>query len=381
MRIQKNNQRLKSQKWQSLAVFLLMSLSPLMQIQAEERDVEELPSLESIELDSYSRFDFPAPEEDRITGGAFSFDNDILSPTGTDRDYTYGVSVTLAGSGVDDLWAAPSRPLSWLNSAFGLRSKDSRPVQSSVEFGAYGFTPDDISGVEANPEDRPYASLVYASSVQDLASSNPNVSWRTNLTVGVLGLDFVGDSQNAVHSLIGAERANGWRNQISDGGELTARYSVARQQLVETSIPKLELKTTAQASIGYLTEASYGVSARYGKVASRWQSFNPGLTTYGEGANQSVGQLDLVESYWTVGATFRARLYNAFLQGQFRDSAVVFDSDQLNSEIFEAWIGYTHGFRSGLRVSYVLRGQTSEVKEGLADRNLIWGSLTVSKSF
>ena len=76
-----------------------------------------------------------------------------------------------------------------------------------------------------------------------------------------------------------------------------------------------------------------------------------------------------------------ARGYNVFLQGQFRDSEVTYDSDQLNHMIVEAWLGYTQSFASGWRLSYVLRGHTSEVREGAADRNLLWGGLIIARTF
>ena len=49
--------------------------------------------------------------------------------------------------------------------------------------------------------------------------------------------------------------------------------------------------------------------------------------------------------------------------------------------IVEAWLGYTQSFASGWRLSYVLRGHTSEVREGAADRNLLWGGLIIARTF
>ena len=69
-----------------------------------------------------------------------------------------------------------------------------------------------------------------------------------------------------------------------------------------------------------------------------------------------------------------------FLQGQFRDSTHTYSHDELRPLIAEAWAGYTFAFKSGYRVSYVLRGQSSEIKQGDGDRNIIWGGLVISKT-
>ena len=50
-----------------------------------------------------------------------------------------------------------------------------------------------------------------------------------------LGLGIVGDIQDIVHRSLDGKRPQGWDNQISEGGEPTARYSVARQQLIYQS--------------------------------------------------------------------------------------------------------------------------------------------------
>lgn len=326
-------------------------------------------------------FDTRDLRSDSIDGWALSFDNDVLVPSSRDQDYTYGVSVTISGDVTRDYAVSLDAPLSWLNQRLIPGNGMVTPSNHAIEFGVYGFTPEDITIAEANPSDRPYAGIVYTSAIQELITPNPDVAWRTSLTFGILGLDIVGDLQNDVHKAIGSEEAKGWEHQISDGGEPTARYSIARQRLWHSPVPYLEIKTTAQTSVGYLTEASYGVSLRLGRIASRWQSFNPELTTYGEQANQVVDEQYRSESYWMMGAAVKARFYNAFLQGQFRNSEVEYNRDELNTGILEAWAGYSHSFNSGFRLTYLLRGHTSELRRGDGDRNVVWGGLTLSYKF
>ena len=234
----------------------------------------------------------------------------------------------------------------------------------------------------AEPEqgDRPYAGLVYVSSTNERYDPARQVSWQSSITFGVMGLNMIGEIQSWVHSKIGAQQPQGWDRQISEGGEPTARYSVARQRLMYKSGSGLEIKTTTQGSVGYITEANWSLSLRVGEIHTPWVSFNPELTSYGEKSIHSqVGKVS--EHYFWTGFSIKARAYNAFLQGQFRDSAVTYDSDELNHGIVEAWIGYTVSLKEGYSFSYLVRGHTSELKQGVGDRSVIWGGLQITKNF
>jgi len=49
--------------------------------------------------------------------------------------------------------------------------------------------------------------------------------------------------------------------------------------------------------------------------------------------------------------------------------------------VADAWLGVTKQFDTGWRLSYLLRGQSSEVKVGNADRSVVWGGLIISKGW
>ena len=316
-----------------------------------------------------------------IQNWALSFDNDILVPSSRDQDYTYGVSLSASGSAIAEGFGFIHEPLSVLNKNLAGFTTANNATTHSVEFGIYGFTPEDLAVTIPNHDDRPYASMVYLSAAQEQAGAQENVVWRSALTLGVLGLDVAGQLQNEVHRLIDSQLAEGWQHQISDGGELTARYTLARQTLWTLGNPNLELKTSWMGSLGYITEIGYGASLRFGHIASRWQSYNPELTQYREQASQATAGKCQNESYFVAGVALKARAYNAFLQGQFRRSEVTYSGSELEHGIVEAWMGYTHAFANGYRVSYVLRGHSSEVKHGAGDRNVMWGGLTLAQHF
>ncbi len=312
---------------------------------------------------------------------ALAFDNDILVPGSRDQDYTYGINLTLAGNQVENHWASMHRPLDWINNLIGLDGVIGPGTKSGkIEYGLFGFTPEDITVTAPQQDDRPYASLIYVSSSRENYDSMREVSWQSTLTLGVMGLNLVGDIQNVVHSALGSDKAKGWDNQISEGGEPTARYSISRQSLLFRSVSGFEVKSTVQGSIGYITETSLSLSARAGKIRSPWVSFNPELGSYGEKANPNA-RVKVSEHYAWAGIAIKYRAYNAFLEGQFKDSVVTYSDDEINRSIVEAWLGYTLGFDDGYSITYSIRGHSSEIKQGNADRNVVWGGLLLSKTF
>ncbi len=310
------------------------------------------------------------PHELRI-----ALDNDVFVPGSRDQDYTAGVNIAYSGTDVDSSLFYIDKPLRVLENivAFKHGEKDNY----TIETGLYGFTPEDISQSEPNDDDRPYASILYLSSAHESVDEHSSIAWKSVLTVGVLGLDLFGSMQNRIHREVDSPRAQGWSNQISDGGELTARYQLSRQSALSVPVQNLEAKWTQQISLGYITEASVGVSARYGRMNSEWWKFSPELASYGEQRSGEVGSAG--ESYIFAGAALKARAYNVFLQGQFRNSDVTYSSDEINRILFDAWVGYSHSLGRGYQLSYTLRGQSSEVKSGGGDRNLLWGGFTLSK--
>lgn len=310
---------------------------------------------------------------------AFALDNDVLVYSGRDQDYTYGFNFTFSGQAAEENWLSLDPLLGAVDRfiAIDLPSANNH----SIEMGWFGFTPEDINTEVVNPDDRPYASLVYASNSREYTDYVEQVAWKTTLTLGMLGLDLAGSVQNRIHDVVDATEARGWNNQISQGGELTARYAVARQQHLGTIFNNTEVKSTLQASVGYLTEASWSLSIRGGKYHTAWTSFNPDLASYGERSTYTTSARAISEHYFWAGISVKARAYNAFLQGQFRESDVTYSAAQLNPVVLEAWLGYTVAFSNGYRVSYVLRGHSSEIRHGQGDRNLMWGGLIFAKTF
>ena len=313
---------------------------------------------------------------------ALSIDNDLFAPTRTDRDYTAGVAITYSSNSEALNNSLVSRAVGAIDQglvgSFG-RLPD-QPENTSVEFGAYGFTPEEITEQGIDRSDRPYSSLVYLSTSRSYQSAGGTSGWTTSLTVGALGLDLFEHSQNAIHKATGSDKPEGWDHQISEGGEPTLRYSAAYHQYLDGSEPGSKFKVTYFGSVGYLTEFGAALVFRGGLISSPDNRFNPELMAYGERA-PSVSAVGGRENYFWGGLSVKARAYNAFLQGQFRDSDHELSANDPNVLLAEVWAGHTHTLWDNMELSYVLRVQSSEIKNGTGDRTLAWGGLVLSKRF
>ena len=308
---------------------------------------------------------------------SFVLDNDILVPSSRDQDYTGGLNVSYVAEQANQSKFYLETPLKEIDRWFGVKA--SQENLYGIEAGLYGFTPEDTQLSAVHMDDRPYSSLLYFSSAHERADLESQEAWQSRLTVGWLGLDVFENLQEGVHNLTASAQPQGWHHQISDGGEPTIRYQLSHQKALKINPAGIELKYAKQVSLGYITEAVLSVSGRYGRFNSSWWNFNPEMSSYGEQRNSLSG--DNGESFVFFGAALKVRAYNAFLQGQFRQSDRTLSHNEINHLLTEAWAGYTHSFSDGLQLSYIIRAHSSEIKQGIADRSLIWGGITISKSF
>jgi len=315
-------------------------------------------------------------------------DNDLFTGNNKDEDYTGGIAVTFSGADASKHPFSIDRPLSWINQSTGIHrliGSNETPLEltlHSCEVGLAAFTPTDIENRQPVLDDRPYSSLIYLSNTQQSIADDRNSALITSFTVGVLGLPIAGEIQNAIHSVIGSNQAEGWDHQISEGGEPTVKYSATYQQYLDTGIENLQATTSAGISLGYLTEASLGFSVRTGVIRTPRWSFNVHNSNYGEKSNITAPTTSALDEFYVLaGANIKARAYNALLQGQFRDSDVSYSANEVEPLVYEGWIGLGCEFKSGIRLNYVVRHQSSELKTGLADRSFTYAEFTASYKY
>ncbi len=318
--------------------------------------------------------------ESEISGVRLHIDNDLFAGRDLDRDYTGGMAITLSGTDARDGLLSLDPLLARIDGLF----PGSQPgtVRHARQIGLIAFTPSDIVTDEAQQADRPYASLLFASNGRVRVDADDRGAWSTSLTVGVLGLQLSESLHNAVHDAVGSETPQGYDHQISAGGELTARYMIARHKLVYADpTGRVDVKTTVAGSVGFLTETSAAVSVRVGRFDTPWWSFTPELSDY-IAAPTPVESLGVQrEAYVFAGARIKARAYNALLQGQFRHSDVRYSYDEIEPLVAEAWIGVMTQLFPNTELSYALHYQTAELREGKAARDTFWGGVQLAHSF
>jgi len=342
----------------------------------------------------------PTSQPEETAGWRIAIDNDLFASSTTDRDYTGGLSVTLTGRQATD-WPISLDPvLNWIDPIVpretvqqgaenGQQGAMLESPLRALQIGVIAFTPQNLRSSEPLHDDRPYASLVYASNSRTYVSNQARTVYDTSFAFGFLGLDVAAAVQRAVHEATQSDkRAAGWENQISDGGEPTFRVTFARQSLLATSSHDdglgADLKWRAEVSAGYLTEANVAVTARWGILNTPWWSMSPERADYMMQPVPVMGPLSpggRRELYVWAGAKARVRAYNALLQGQFRDSAVELPASQLETLIGEAWFGVTWQISRNYWLSHVSHYQSSEIKTGRANRDLVWAGLILTHNF
>jgi len=310
-------------------------------------------------------------------------DNDLFAGDQKDRDYTGGFGITVSGERARDGLLSLDPLLRRLDnlSVDGISTDDAN-VHYARQIGLMAFTPSDTLVKEMQPDDRPYASLLFLSNGRVRVDANDRAAWTSSLTIGVLGLSLSERLHSAVHELVGSERPLGYDHQISAGGEPTARYTLARQNLwIADPSGLVDVKTTVQGSVGFLTETSAAITVRAGHFNSPWWGFAPELTDYMAAPVPSESYRGGRELYVFAGARVKARAYNAFLQGQFRHSDVHYSSDEIEPLLAEAWIGVVTQILDQTQLSYALHYQTAELRDGPASRDSLWGAVQLTHAF
>jgi hypothetical protein len=327
------------------------------------------------------------PEADDV-GGSIVLDEHLFTDPRHDRDYNGGGEITFSGKSALKYGNWLDRLLQYVDDQTGFHRPGSGwQAAHAFAAGLLIFTPSDLGARQVVAGDRPYASLFFVSSGRRYTNQEVNVAYDSSLTVGVLGLAAAESVQHALHSITGSTPPKGWSHQISDGGEPTARYSLARQALLtEYQQPgwSLDSKWTAAASVGTVTEGSIALNILWGRIFSPWWAFTPEQNTYVQETQPGPPPLDInsrSELFMLVGARFKLRAYNAFLEGQFRSSDLRYSSDGINHALGEAWVGIEYRNSGGIEIRYLARWESPELRSGIGSRSIVWGSLEFAKSF
>jgi hypothetical protein len=333
----------------------------------------------------------PAAAEPSSAGWTLHVDNDLFALADRDRDYTAGVAFSLGGDSARKRAPVLFRALDGFDDALALGpfAPNGHVEGHALELGLLLFTPQDLAAPQPLLDDRPYASLFYVSGTRLRHDEERGVAYQTSLTLGVLGLPLAGALHRAVHDAFGSVQPRGYDHQISAGGEPTFRYTASRYQRLahgELGRRPYSVRLGTDASLGYVTEINSEVAVRWGRTRLAWWESPPGSSEYAghppvHGVHAGRTEADGVDVLLDAGAKLRLRLYDAFLQGQFRHSDVQFSSGDVNHVLLETWLGVTTVLNGRLSISYTIRHQTKELDAGRGARSFTWASIGIAQQF
>jgi len=315
-----------------------------------------------------------AMAEQDDSGIGIYLDQDMLVPFfNEDRDYTMGIAFEFfweKDKGLYPLDGLVRSAGNWL----GMDENNNNIVYSFM-LGTVAFTPDDLADSAPILNDRPYSSLIYLSNKRVIADHKSAIA--AEMLLGVLGTGLTKSVQTSLHTayreLFDTDEPvdpKGWSHQVSDGGELTFRLRLSNSLLKpDLSIPgQFDVATSWGVSLGYQTNINLGIAFRAGKIKSPFWSlpFDP--------VNRGNFLPAKAQREWYVWSAFRVHyvMYDALLQGQFRESSVTFESDDLEDVVYDGAVGLSLGFDQST-FAFSVNAKTSEFK--LTDRKQVWGGV------
>jgi len=313
------------------------------------------------------------------SGIGIYIDQDLFVPfTNEDRDYTMGIAVEFFWAKEEGLY-----PLDGVVKKVGewLGIKDSaNDIVYSFMLGTLAYTPDDLAETQPIYNDRPYSSLIYLSNKRVRADEKNALA--VEMLVGLLGTNFSRDAQSALHKfyreVAGTKEPvepRGWSNQISNGTEITMRLRLTNSRLLYASSGgSFDISSTTGLSLGFQTNANFGLAFRLGDIKSRFWSLPFDPVTRGNFLPSAPTK------EWYIWTAARAHLigYDALLQGQFKPSKVKYSGDEIERLVYDGAIGLTFGFkRSQLTVS--ANAKTSDLKN--TSRKQVWGNINYKYHF
>jgi hypothetical protein len=322
-------------------------------------------------------------------GFAVQLDNDLFSGAHRDQDYSWGAAFTRNSHPRSGVLGSVERIRERLERALiddPEQQRSWQPPAHATQHGIIAMTPSTLRSSEPQYGDRPYASLVFATTSQISVGDDGRHARFSSLTIGALGLNAAEWLHRTIHGVVGDEAPLGWEHQIAEGGEPTVRYVQAKQWVLGNTSSRHstapEFKLTVSGSVGYLTEGSIALSGRWGRLQSPWWSFAPELRDYVSAPLAPVTRHSSASPagmFAFAGLRLKARAYNSLLQGQFRHSDVRVPSGDLARLQVESWIGVASTLYD-MRVTYQINYTSTEITREPGRRGLIWAGITFERA-
>ncbi|MBO6506410.1 MAG: lipid A deacylase LpxR family protein [Kordiimonadaceae bacterium] len=257
-----------------------------------------------------------------------------------DRDYTMGLFFRFASCRKNASWFSGHEVQHFLMNMLSIGDAQTQ-YQYSTAFESLTFTPDDLTATNPVFQDKPYSSVLQVTNSLVAYKNEARSATEVSLSLGFLGLPISEWTQTALHQIVrsttGSEEPfdpKGWNNQISNGGEPTAKLGLTWFYRQDVRANWLDLVYSAGASVGYQTGAHAGVTARFGLLNKQkpvWQTGAVG----GYLTRRDAGQ----EFYGIVSNHVSFVGYNALLQGQFKSNPHELSSSEIERFVLENTIG------------------------------------------
>lgn len=199
------------------------------------------------------------PEDQHSGVWSLTSENDIFG--GTDRNYSNGIRIERVSPAND---VAPV--LDWIAQRVPVLDLDRTELRQGFALSHAIYTPEDITVVDPDPTDRPYAGWLYLSGTVVATTGNTQDILQTN--IGVVGPSASGKFvQENWHSLINVAEPRGWESQLKDefGMEITAQRMVRDDGPVLPFDIETDYAVHGGVTLGNVrTYASAGATARVG---------------------------------------------------------------------------------------------------------------------
>lgn len=319
---------------------------------------------------------------------SFTFDNDMFAHGNDDQNYTYGLAWNWGDKMARRHFFHTETTQNILFDVLGLSKGYENRTRYALQVGLTNFTPDALASRDVVDDDRPYASLVYVhSDIYKLLDERSSVGIGT--TFGFLGISLGGEIQATWHRILRQVldqdrpvNPEGWDNQISDGGELTAMLDISYHCKPPVRHSTIDAALSLDGAIGYYTFASFGGVMKVGRINKNIPAHDVSKLAKPISADDKL-QLDGAriprELFFFVGARQVFMFYNALLECQFRDSNFCLDDSEIRHDFYEWSFGVKFPFKkyfenTNMTISWHGRSKEHELEKA---RSHAWGSLTL----
>lgn len=285
-----------------------------------------------------------ADDECGLTLTSAQLDQDLfLEPfpgVNEDRDYTMGLFFRFSSCRNAANWFSGHEIQHFLLGLLPIGNAETQHAYSTA-FESLTYTPEDLPAVDPVFEDKPYSSILQVTNSLMAFENEVRSATEVSLSIGFLGLPISEWTQTALHQLLrsttGSEEPfdpNGWNNQISNGGEPTAKLALTWYYRQDVRANWLDLVYSAGATAGYQTGAHVGATARFGLLNKQKPVWQTGVAS-GYATKKGPGR----ELYGILSNRINFVGYNALLQGQFKSNPHELSPSEIERFVFENTLG------------------------------------------